>query len=438
MSAPVRTIYAGESPSESSRAALASAPRVNQIDADELDSALVGMLSEKLGRSLDNFKSSFSLGFKPELELVIKLLLFRYGVWNSLVCSSPGAKLQNLKLASSRSSQISRKTLLLYLILHPPIFPTYFLTRIREYALSKQWPDLPNHDWRKKAWRLLGRVENSGRIWELISWVWFLFDGKYPSLLMRILGLRLVPSQPHLTRLVSYEFMNRQLVWGAFTEFAMFSVPLLPSVPSYLSPASLVAPIKALLSQPSVVDYSTIPLLSSSTATKTETKWQHSGPHAGLPKSTCPICHIRYSSAPVPLDATTSQGAALSLPPITIAGGDNLESGSGSGSAVSFAHVDDKEESRIFVPAQTDCRGNCQWCYYCIGEELYKHHERVKSIATKKPSPDEGRKNKVYENGDAGKGEQGGAEELDSDEEARWQCLRCGGGVTRAWRVIGQ
>jgi hypothetical protein len=41
--------------------------------------------------------------------------------------------------------------------------------------------------------------------------------GRYPSLLMRILGLRLVPSSPHLTRLVSYEFMNRQLVWGAFT-----------------------------------------------------------------------------------------------------------------------------------------------------------------------------------------------------------------------------
>jgi hypothetical protein len=41
--------------------------------------------------------------------------------------------------------------------------------------------------------------------------------GRYPSLLMRALGLRLVPSSPHLAKLVSYEFMNRQLVWNAFT-----------------------------------------------------------------------------------------------------------------------------------------------------------------------------------------------------------------------------
>jgi hypothetical protein len=42
-------------------------------------------------------------------------------------------------------------------------------------------------------------------------------DGRYPSLLMRALGLRLVPSSPHLAKLVSYEYMNRQLVWNAFT-----------------------------------------------------------------------------------------------------------------------------------------------------------------------------------------------------------------------------
>ncbi|WVQ99378.1 hypothetical protein IAU59_006511 [Kwoniella sp. CBS 9459] len=413
MPAPVRTAYPGESPSESSRSALATAPRVNQIDADDLDSALVGMLSEKLGRSLDNFKSSFSLGFKPELELLIKLVIFRFGIWKSLVRSSPGARLQNLKLASTRSSHIPRKILILYLLLHPPIFPTYLMTRIREYALSKQWPDLPSHDWRKKVWKILGKVENAGRVWELISWICFLFDRRYPSLLMRILGLRLVPSQPHLTRLVSYEFMNRQLVWGAFTEFAMFSVPLLPSLPSHLSPTNLLAPIKTLLSQPTTVDYSTLPLLPHGVSSSTDTwqQQQHTSPYAGLPKSTCPICHIRYSSAPVPLDSNTAQGSALSLPPISIAGGDEL--GLGSGAASAFEHGDDDEESRIFIPAQTDCRGNCQWCYYCIGEELYKHGERARDKS--------GRNQR----------------EKEVNEKEKWQCLRCGDGVTRAWRVSG-
>lgn len=46
-------VYEGESPAESSRA-----PKVNQLDADELDDALVSMLGEKVLRSIDNFKVS--------------------------------------------------------------------------------------------------------------------------------------------------------------------------------------------------------------------------------------------------------------------------------------------------------------------------------------------------------------------------------------------
>lgn len=47
-------------------------------------------------------------------------------------------------------------------------------------------------------------------------------DKRYPLLLMRALGLRLIPSSPHLAKLVSYEYMNRQLVWNAFTVSPLF------------------------------------------------------------------------------------------------------------------------------------------------------------------------------------------------------------------------
>lgn len=50
---PMGEVYEGESLAESSRA-----PKVNQLDADELDDALVSMLGEKVLRSIDNFKVS--------------------------------------------------------------------------------------------------------------------------------------------------------------------------------------------------------------------------------------------------------------------------------------------------------------------------------------------------------------------------------------------
>lgn len=42
-----------------------------------------------------------------------------------------------------------------------------------------------------------------------------------------MLGMRLVPPDRQVAREVSFEFLNRQLVWHAFTEFLLFILPIL-------------------------------------------------------------------------------------------------------------------------------------------------------------------------------------------------------------------
>lgn len=58
------------------------------------------------------------------------------------------------------------------------------------------------------------------------SFLVFLVNGRYRTLLARILRLRLAPSSSHVSREVSFEYLNRQLVWHAFTEFLLFLLPL--------------------------------------------------------------------------------------------------------------------------------------------------------------------------------------------------------------------
>jgi peroxin-2 len=79
-----------------------------------------------------------------------------------------------------------------------------------------------------------------------------------------------------------------------------------------------------------------------------------------------------------------------------------------------------EDEERIFIPAQTDCWGGCRWCYYCIGTELARHAEGVAATRiSAKVQP-----------------VRGGKEQTLSVEEApKWDCLRCGGSVMRAWRL---
>ena len=58
------------------------------------------------------------------------------------------------------------------------------------------------------------------------SFLVFLVNGRYRTLLDRILRLRLSPPTSHVSRKVSFEYLNRQLVWHAFTEFLLFLLPL--------------------------------------------------------------------------------------------------------------------------------------------------------------------------------------------------------------------
>lgn len=54
----------------------------------------------------------------------------------------------------------------------------------------------------------------------------FLFNGRYRTLIDRILRLRLAPPISQVSREVNFEYLNRQLVWHAFTEFLLFILPL--------------------------------------------------------------------------------------------------------------------------------------------------------------------------------------------------------------------
>lgn len=78
--------------------------------------------------------------------------------------------------------------------------------------------------------RLLSRVSSiastAHSIAAFASFLIFLVSGRYRTLLDRILRLRLAPSSSQVSREISFEYLNRQLVWHAFTEFLLFLLPL--------------------------------------------------------------------------------------------------------------------------------------------------------------------------------------------------------------------
>ena len=137
------------------------------------------------------------------------------------------------------------------------VLPSYLHTRLQDTMLSSSWSDYPlpqsyfsllnlrrlsaaRHradtlspsrttlpsEWKRLIWESTRLSEKVGQIAGLINFLVFLYDGRYRTMVDRVLGMRLIYDKREVSRNVSFEFLNRQLVWEAFTVRSSPSFPL--------------------------------------------------------------------------------------------------------------------------------------------------------------------------------------------------------------------
>ncbi|KAG8903448.1 peroxisome assembly protein (Peroxin-2) [Tulasnella sp. 403] len=205
--------------------------RVGQLDAELLDQELLALLKQPLSSSLSLAKSTLASRFDLELGLLIQTLLYKFSVWDN--GATYGAKLQDLcferlpRRFGERHAPCGLPQRVLFTHASLTILLPYLHARLRAHALSQSWPDTPRSDTRRKAWEVLVTYETFQATFSLVGFILFLWNGKYRSLLDRALSMKLVPARRVVARNVNYEFMNRQMVWHAFTEFLLFILPLI-------------------------------------------------------------------------------------------------------------------------------------------------------------------------------------------------------------------
>lgn len=161
-----------------------------------------------------------------------------------------------------------------------------------------------------------------------VSFLVFLVNGRYRTLLDRILRLRLAAPSRNVNREVSFEYLNRQLVWHAFTEFLLFFLPLvgISRWRRWLSRAWRKAKILA------------------TNESSREDEMSSKGELAFLPERTCAICY--HDQNPT----STSENEIMAI------------SGA-SGGVVGSAQTD------ITNPYETIPCG-CVYCFVCLAKRL--------------------------------------------------------------------
>ncbi|KFG79935.1 peroxisomal biogenesis factor 2 [Metarhizium anisopliae] len=213
----------------SSREGTRPAFRVAQVDAELLDEELVALLKDQVCDALKYFGGGhLHDDWSAETLLALRAILFKLTVWDH--DATYGAALQNLKYTDARRhgpvlSPPSRVQKSLYGLI--TVFGKYAWTRWEDWLLEQDdGYDQPSPRIRRLSlWT--SRLTTMHSTAALASFLVFLLHGRYRTLLDRMLRMRLAPPTSQVSREVSFEYLNRQLVWHAFTEFLLFVLPLI-------------------------------------------------------------------------------------------------------------------------------------------------------------------------------------------------------------------
>lgn len=215
----------------SSREGTRPAFRVGQVDAELLDEELVQLLRDQVGdalRYLGGLGGNLKDEWSAEILLVLRAALFKLTVWDH--DATYGAALQNLKYTDARHNgpvpvPPTRLQKSLYGLV--TVGGKYAWTRLENWLLSQDDGfDSPSPRVQRLS-RFTSAAESVHAVAAFASFLVFLLHGRYRTLLDRILRMRLAPPTSQVSREVSFEYLNRQLVWHAFTEFLLFVLPLI-------------------------------------------------------------------------------------------------------------------------------------------------------------------------------------------------------------------
>lgn len=200
--------------------------RVGQVDSELLDEELLDLLKTQIADGLKNLGSHLQDDWAAEISLGLRALLFKLTIWDHN--ATYGATLQNLQYSDARFKgegfiPASNWQKISFGIL--TIGARYMWTKWEDWTLNKYRGSGVSYTVKlfSSLHGFLGTIHDMA---SLVNFLMFLVNGKYRTLVDRILRLRLVPRNNRISREVSFEYLNRQLVWHAITEFLLFILPL--------------------------------------------------------------------------------------------------------------------------------------------------------------------------------------------------------------------
>lgn len=192
--------------------------RVHQLDAIIWNDELYSLLRARLRTAEQYFSPRFLSTVEPKLEVLFKCIFLQLPL--ELYRGTFGHRLLEMEYWDSVSNKPTSRTKLRLLTLLRVCLPSLLkifaqqLTRFTKTDLQNFFEAFEN------------RFDALYKFLTLMNFYVFLQNSAYPSILDRILGVRPVYISPQKISEVSYEGLNRELLWHGFAELLAFILPI--------------------------------------------------------------------------------------------------------------------------------------------------------------------------------------------------------------------
>nr|XP_061810175.1 peroxisome biogenesis factor 2-like [Nerophis lumbriciformis] len=204
--------------------------RISQLDALELDSALEQLLWTQFSHCFQNFRPGLLTPLEPELKALLQLLLWRFTLYpdsTTVGQSLLSLRYRNTLSSSNRYEPLSHRQKLALVLL--TIVPRWIQERSHNlqmfFGLTSGAP--VSEGFQKTLCNCMTLIFGVSRLASLVNFLVFLRKGNHPVLAERIIGAQAVYSKPNVSRDITYQYMNRELLWHGFAEFLIFLLPLI-------------------------------------------------------------------------------------------------------------------------------------------------------------------------------------------------------------------
>lgn len=202
--------------------------RIDQLDALELDSALEQLLWTRFSQCFQNCRPGLLTPAEPELRALLQLLLWRFTLYSNSATvgqSLLSLRYHNLLSPTARYRPLSRRQKWGLALLS--VGTCWLQERSHSFLPRLGLNDHDGGSFARGLRKCFNLVSGVARVASLINFLVFLRKGQHPLLAERIVGAQAVFSKPNAVRDVTYQYMNRELLWHGFSEFLIFLLPLI-------------------------------------------------------------------------------------------------------------------------------------------------------------------------------------------------------------------